>query len=68
MFAVPVQIAAMGISGIGVQQILPLTGTNWQPPAPAPEQNNDTVSNEAASAPDRAPPAPGTGQIVDKLA
>ena len=62
------QIAAMGISSIGVQQILPRTGTSWQPPDPAPEQNNDTVSNEAASSPDRAPAAPGTGQIVDKLA
>jgi hypothetical protein len=68
VFEVAVQSTAMGISSIGVQQILPRTGTGWQAPDPASDQNNDTDSKDAASKPDRAPAAPGTGQIVDKMA
>ena len=58
----------MVISGIGVQQILPQTGTGQQSANPAPDQNNDSESGNTPSKPDRAPPAPGTGQIVDRLA
>ena len=58
----------MVISGIGVQQILPRTGTGWQSANPVPDENNDSASKEAASSPDRAPASPGTGHIVDKLA
>jgi hypothetical protein len=56
----------MNISSIGVQQILPQTGIIGQGSAPAPEQDNSDGDNPAMVAPDRAPAAPGTGEIVDK--
>ena len=56
----------MNISGIGIQQITPRTGTSWQPPNPAPDQNNDTDTDGAKIKPAQAAPSPGTGQIVDK--
>jgi hypothetical protein len=58
----------MMIIGIGVQQILPQTGTGGQDANPAPDQNNDADRNDAPAKPDRAPAAPGTGQIVDRIA
>jgi hypothetical protein len=54
-------------SGIGVQQILPRTGTGGQGASPSPEQNNDTETNDAPSKPARSPAAPGTGRIVDRI-
>jgi hypothetical protein len=57
----------MIVSGIGVQQILPRTGTGGQDASPSPEQNNDTDTSDAPSKPDRAPAAPGTGRIVDRI-
>ena len=58
----------MAISGIGIQQILPRTGTGWQDANPAPDRATDSDSADAAPArePSRSPPAPGTGQIVDR--
>ena len=58
----------MVISGIGVQQILPQTGTGQQSANPAPDQNNDSDGDDAPSKPERAPAAPGTGRIVDRIA
>jgi len=54
----------MTIIGIGVQQILPRSGTGGQSANPAPDQNNDTGVVTPAK-PDSAPAAPGTGQVVD---
>ena len=58
----------MVISGIGVQQILPQSGTGQQSANPAPDQNNDSDGGNTPSKPDRAPASPGTGLIVDRLA
>ena len=58
----------MNISGIGVQQITPQTGTGWQRSNPAPDQNNNTDIDGSNGQPAQAPPSPGTGQIVDKTA
>ena len=59
--------SASGSSSIGVQQILPRTGTAWQSQNPTPVQAESSASEEAAPPPDRAPTAEGVGQIVDKL-
>ncbi len=58
----------MNISGIGVQQITPQTGTGWKGPNPTPDQNNNTDTDGSKAQPVQAPPSPGTGQIVDKTA
>ena len=55
----------MNISSIGAQQILPETGIGRQNNTPAPDQQNGAEDNPVLD-PDRAPAAPGTGQIVDK--
>lgn len=55
----------MNISSIGVQQILPQTGIGRQN-NPTPNQGNGT--EDTPGAPDRAPAAPGTGEVVDTLA
>ena len=57
----------MVISGIGVQAILPRTGTGWRNPNPVPDENNDSASKKTASHPDRAPASPDIGHILDKL-
>jgi hypothetical protein len=54
----------MGVSGIGVQPIAPTTGTPAERQNPTPPQ----ASGERRAGADRAPPAPGTGQQVDKVA
>ena len=56
----------MSISGIGVQQITPQTGTGWQAPNPSPNQNNDTDTDGSKAKTTQALPPPGTGEIVDK--
>ena len=59
----------MTISGIGVQQILPQTGTAWQGANTAQDSPNNSDGADAPAAnPDRPPPAPGTGRIVDRIA
>jgi hypothetical protein len=59
---------AMSDGSIGIQQILPRTGTAWenQNPVPPPQDNSST---ETASPPppDRGPTPDGVGQVVDKL-
>jgi hypothetical protein len=58
----------MVISGIGVQQILPRTGTGGQGADPSPDRSNEPDADAAPSTLDRAPASPGTGQIVDRIA
>jgi hypothetical protein len=61
-------ISASGSSSIGVQQILPRTGTSWQPQNPTPVQSDSSAGEEAAAPPpDRGATAEGVGQVVDKL-
>ena len=55
----------MTIIGIGVQQILPRSGTGGQGANPEPDQNNDTGGTVTPTKPDSAPAAPSTGQVVD---
>ena len=57
----------MVISGIGVQQILPRTGIGAQGLNPVPDPSNDSDGDDAPSKRDRAPAAPGTGQLVDRI-
>lgn len=58
----------MTVSGIGIQQITPQTGTGWQGSNPPPDRNNDSDSTTTKPVNDRAPASPGTGRIVDKTA
>jgi hypothetical protein len=63
----------MGIPGIGIQQILPQTGTTGPASKPAPDPTDDSGDMTALAAapaaePARSPPAPGTGNIVDRMA
>ena len=58
----------MNISGIGVQQITPRTGTGWQGSNPTAVQNNDSDVDGSKIKPAQAPLSPGTGQFVDKTA
>ena len=59
--------SASGNSSIGVQQILPRTGTAWQSQNPTPVEADRSASDEAPPPPDRGPTADGVGKIVDKL-
>jgi hypothetical protein len=55
----------MSVSSIGIQVIMPKTGTS---PQSAPQQqSNDRDANNAPS-PKQAPPPPGMGKLVDKTA
>lgn len=53
----------MAVSGIGVQPVTPTMGTPAERKNPTPQP-----SEEKRVAADRTPPAPGTGQRVDKVA
>ena len=58
------EVTFMSGSTIGIQLIMPKTGTS---PKTTPEQQ--ASEREAATQPVvKAPPAPGTGKIVDKIA
>jgi hypothetical protein len=52
----------MDVAGIGVQTITPTTGTAAQNPNPAPQQPADRADTQRS----KAPPAPGTGEIIDR--
>jgi hypothetical protein len=52
------------ISGIGVQPVAPTAGT----PAERKKPTLARPSKEQRAGADRAPPAPGTGRQVDKVA
>lgn len=61
----------MSISSIGIQTILPKTGTSQAPQQQPPANDNDSDTEDAAiDAADadahQAPPPPGMGQLVDK--
>ena len=58
--------SGIGGSSIGVQQILPRTGTAWQSQNPTPAESGDSTSSDTP-APDRGPVPDGVGKIVDKL-
>jgi hypothetical protein len=61
---------AMSDGSIGIQQILPRTGTAWENQNPVPpSQDNAAADSHAAPAPppDRGPTPDGVGQVVDKL-
>ena len=58
----------MSISSIGVQQIMPRTGIGPDNSNPAMDDSLVTQENQVDTAPDRGATAPGTGQVVDKLA
>jgi hypothetical protein len=59
--------SASASSSIGVQQILPRTGTAWQSQNPTPVEVDRSAGDEAPPPPDRGPTAEGVGKIVDKL-
>jgi hypothetical protein len=54
---------------IGIQQILPRSGTAWdyQNPVPPPQDNAAADNHATPPPPDRGPTPDGVGQIVDKL-
>ncbi len=55
---------------IGIQQILPRSGTAWADQNPAPPVQPDNSAAESAPPPpppDRGPTQSGVGQVVDKL-
>jgi hypothetical protein len=56
----------MSVSSIGIQVIMPKTGTS---PQSAPQQqSNDRDADNASAAAKQAPPPPGMGKLVDKTA
>ena len=57
----------MNGSGIGVPQILPRSGADWQGGHHAPDRQKDDEDRKDApeNEPTRSPPAPGLGKIVD---
>ena len=56
----------MSVSSIGIQVIMPKTGTS---PQSAPQQqSNDRDADNAPAAAKQAPPPPGMGKLVDKTA
>jgi len=59
--------SGIGGSSIGVQQILPRTGTAWQSQNPTPVEQDDPASSDAPPPPDRGPVPDGVGKIVDRL-
>lgn len=53
---------------IGIQQIMPRSGTAWDYQDPVPvQQNNSPPPEDKPQQPDRAPASQGVGQVVDKL-
>jgi hypothetical protein len=53
----------MSASSIGIQVIMPKTGTSPQSPPPPPSSDRDADASAAAQ---QAPPPPGMGKLVDK--
>ncbi len=57
---------SMSASSIGIQIIMPKTGTS---PKTAPQQQaNDREASRLPAEEPRAPPPPGMGKLVDKVA
>jgi len=55
------------MSGI-VQRIKPRDGASWQSTNPPPQRRDDSAGerDSSDSKPERAPPEPGTGELVDR--
>jgi len=64
--AVSIESIIMSASSIGIQIIMPETGTSPQTPPPQP-QSQPANDNAADDTPKPAPPQPGLGKFVDKL-
>lgn len=60
----------MSDSSIGIQMIMPKTGTSPKspPPVPARERDSDNAMLTVAAVERQAPPPPGMGKLVDKTA
>jgi hypothetical protein len=60
----------MGAATIGIQTIMPQTGTGPQqtPPPPSGNESDSTDTAAATTPPKPAPPPPGMGKYVDRLA
>ncbi len=60
----------MSVSSIGIQMILPKTGTSPKSPPPAGDRDDAVTSTAVttAEAVKRPPPPPGMGKVVDKVA
>ncbi len=58
----------MSASSIGIQVIMPKTGTSPKetPPPPANERDADNAAVAADAVAKQAPPPPGMGKLVDK--
>lgn len=56
----------MSAISIGIQVIMPKTGTSPQATPPPPSNDNDAADAPVAAM--QAPPPPGMGRYVDKLA
>jgi hypothetical protein len=56
----------MSASSIGIQTIMPETGTSPQTPPPQPAANDNVADTSQDAAPKQAPPPPGMGKFVDK--
>ena len=52
---------------IGIQQILPRSGTAWDYQNPVPVQPDNSTADDKPPQPDRGPKPDGVGQVVDKL-
>ena len=55
----------MCVSSIGIQVIMPKTGTS---PQSAPQQQSNDRDADNAPPPKHAPPPPGMGKLIDKTA
>ncbi len=66
--AASIESPVISASTIGIQTIMPQTGTSPQtPPPPQSQPANDNVADTSQdSAPKPAPPPPGMGKFVDK--
>ena len=56
----------MSISSIGIQTIMPKTGTSPKQTPPQPANERDTAASAAAK--QAPPPPPGMGKFIDKTA
>jgi hypothetical protein len=61
--------SSMSIGSIGIQTILPKTGTPQQPQQQLPANENDRDADDSAAAQAAPPPPPaGMGTMIDKTA
>jgi hypothetical protein len=61
--------SSMSVGSIGIQTILPRTGTPQEPPQQPPANENDRDADDRAAAQAAPPPPPaGMGTMIDKTA